>query len=550
MSDNPPQGRFAAVAQRLQALHPRLIDLSLGRLQALLDKLDHPERRLPPVVHVAGTNGKGSTCAFLRAMGEAAGQPVHVFTSPHLVRFNERIRLAGRIIDDDTLAGALDEAERINNGAPVTVFELLTATAFLLFSRVPAGLVVLEVGLGGRYDATNVIPPPAAAAITSVSMDHRDFLGTSLAAIAGEKAGIMKPGVVVATGLQAPAVRDVLRAEARSVGARLLERGRDWTILRTDAGLIYEDVAGALALPPPALPGPHQVDNAGIAIAAVRAGVRLPDDAIASGLATATWPARLQRLHGRLSAMLPYGWELWLDGGHNPGAGLALAGHLAASDQPTHLIVGMKKGKDFEQFPPPAAAPGRDHLGGDGTRPAPRHAGGRHHVRLGRGRPARPDRDRRPGRHPAARSARPRADLRQPVSRRRGAEGRRHRRHLNTGAGAPIERTPGSRRPGKEQLGQAARGALAPLSSVRPETARQPKHHQQGHADAENFQPISFFSIGSKGSTWVLFSSARRSESDMIAAPAQPASGGLMPAKNSHEISSPTQMMKPNRLTT
>ncbi len=350
MSDNPPQGRFAAVVQRLHALHPRLIDLSLGRLQALLEKLDHPERRLPPVVHVAGTNGKGSTCAFLRAIGEAAGGRVHVFTSPHLVRFNERIRLAGRIIDDDTLAAALDEAERANDGAPITVFELLTATAFLLFARVPAELVVLEVGLGGRYDATNVIPPPAAAAITSVSMDHRDFLGTSLAAIAGEKAGIMKPGVAVATGLQDTAVRAVLRAEAARAGARLLERGRDWTIIRTKAGLVYADAAGALSLPPPALPGPHQIDNAGIAVAAVRAGLRLPDAAIARGVAAATWPARLQRLHGRLAARLPPGWELWLDGGHNPDAGLALAGHLATSNQATHLIVGMKTGKDSTDF--------------------------------------------------------------------------------------------------------------------------------------------------------------------------------------------------------
>jgi dihydrofolate synthase/folylpolyglutamate synthase len=350
MSDNPPQGRFAAVVQRLHALHPRLIDLSLGRLQALLEKLDHPEHRLPPVLHVAGTNGKGSTCAFLRAIGEAAGQRVHVFTSPHLVRFNERIRLAGRIVDDDTLQAALDEAERANAGAPITVFELLTAAAFALFARVPAELVVLEVGLGGRYDATNVIAAPAAAAITSVSMDHRDFLGETLAAIAGEKAGVMKPGGIVVTGRQDDAVRAVLRAEAARVGAKLLERDRDWTITPLAGGLIYADAAGELALPPPALPGPHQLDNAGIAVAAVRAGLGLPEAAIARGLATATWPARLQRLHGRLAATLPADWELWLDGGHNPGAGLVLAEHLSASDRPVHLIVGMKKGKDSDNF--------------------------------------------------------------------------------------------------------------------------------------------------------------------------------------------------------
>ena len=350
MSDNPPQGRFAPVVQRLHALHPRLIDLSLGRLQALLDKLDHPERRLPPVVHVAGTNGKGSTCAFLRGIGEAAGWRVHVYTSPHLVRFNERIRLAGAIVDDDTLAAALDEVERTNDGAPITVFEVLTAAAFLLFSRTPAELAVLEVGLGGRYDATNVIGPPAAAAITSISFDHRDFLGDSLTGIAGEKAGVMKPGVPTATGLQQAAVRDVLRAEAERVGARLLERGRDWTIAPAATGLTYADGAGRLDLPPPALSGPHQTDNAGIAVAALRAGLRVSGNAIARGLAGAVWPARLQRLTGRLAATLPAGWELWLDGGHNPGAGVALAGYLSASGGPAHLIVGMKQGKDSADF--------------------------------------------------------------------------------------------------------------------------------------------------------------------------------------------------------
>jgi dihydrofolate synthase/folylpolyglutamate synthase len=356
MSDNPPQGRFAPVVQRLHALHPRLIDLSLFRLQSLLDKLDHPERHLPPVVHVAGTNGKGSVCAFLRAIAEAAGWRVHVFTSPHLVRFNERIRLAGRIVEDDTLAAALDEVEHKNAGAEITVFEVLTAAAFLLFSRTPADLAVLEVGLGGRYDATNVIPPPAAAVVSSISFDHRDFLGDTLTAIAGEKAGVMKPGVAVATGLQDPGVLDVLRAEAGRVGARLLERGRDWTIAPTASGLVYTDGSGTLHLPPAALAGPHQTDNAGLAVAAVRAGLALPDAAIARGIATAVWPARLQRLSGRLAAKLPPGWELWLDGGHNPGAGLVLAQHLSASDRPWHLIVGMKQGKDSADFLRPLLA--------------------------------------------------------------------------------------------------------------------------------------------------------------------------------------------------
>lgn len=352
MSDNPPQGRFSAVVQRLHGLHPQLIDLSLGRLNVLLDKLGHPERRMPPVVHVAGTNGKGSVCAFLRAIGEAVGWRVHVFTSPHLVRFNERIRLAGSIVDDETLEAALAEVERINAGAPITVFEVLTAAAFLLFARVPAELVVLEVGLGGRYDATNVIPPPAAGAITSISIDHRDFLGDTLTAIAGEKAGILKPGVPVATGVQADEALAVLRAEALRVGARLLERGREWEMRPCAGGVTFEDAAGRLDLPAPALSGPHQIDNAGIAVAALRAsGLVLPERAYGGGLAGAVWPARLQQLHGALAAGLPAGWELWLDGGHNPGAGVALAAQLEDwGDRPLYLIVGMKQGKDSAEF--------------------------------------------------------------------------------------------------------------------------------------------------------------------------------------------------------
>ncbi len=350
MSDNPPQGRFAEVVTRLQALHPKLIDLSLGRMRALLEKLGHPEERLPPMVHVAGTNGKGSTCAFLRAIAEAAGWRVHVYTSPHLVRFNERIRLAGSIVDDDTLQSALDEVERRNDGAPITVFEVLTAAALLLFSRVPAELVVLEVGLGGRFDATNVIARPASVAITSISLDHREFLGETLAAIAAEKAGILKAGVPGATGLQAPEAAAVLAAEAARVGAPLFARGREWQIRPHRGGLLYDDDRGSLVLPAPLLPGEHQWDNAGIALAALRQAFDLPEEAAAEGLLRVSWPARLQRLNGRLAALLPPASALWLDGGHNAGAGVALARHLAELDGPAHVIVGMKRGKDLGEF--------------------------------------------------------------------------------------------------------------------------------------------------------------------------------------------------------
>nr|WP_282572209.1 folylpolyglutamate synthase/dihydrofolate synthase family protein [Roseomonas acroporae] len=337
----------------MHALHPKLIDLSLGRLHRLLAALGHPERRLPPVLHVAGTNGKGSTCAFARAIAEAAGQRVHVYTSPHLVRFHERIRLAGTLVSETALLAALEEVERVNAGAPITVFEVTTAAALLLFSRVPADLLVLEVGLGGRLDATNVVDRPAACAITSISMDHMDFLGDDLGTIAAEKAGILKPGVPCATGAQDPAALAVLETTARAVGAPLLVRGRDWRVAAAPDGLRYADAGGTLDLPPPALPGPHQADNAGIAIAALRAWgpAWLTDEAIAHGLAQAEWPARLQRLRGRLAAGLPASWELWLDGGHNAGAGLALAAQFADwADRPLHLVVGMKTGKQTGEF--------------------------------------------------------------------------------------------------------------------------------------------------------------------------------------------------------
>jgi dihydrofolate synthase/folylpolyglutamate synthase len=350
-------GRSEAILERLHALHPKLIDLSLDRMQRALAALDHPERRLPPVIHVAGTNGKGSTCAFLRAIAEAAGQRVHVFTSPHLVRFHERIRLAGELVSEPMLAEAFEEAERVNAGLPITVFEITTAAAFHLFARVPADLLVLEVGLGGLYDATNVVDHPAATAIASISMDHMDFLGDRIAGIAREKAGIIKPRVPCASVRQPAEAAAVIAEVAAAAGAPLLTEGDAWHVAPTASGFRYEDAARALDLPPPALLGPHQLGNAGLAIAALRAWNPgwLSADAIARGVAGAEWPARLQRLTGRLAASLPPGTELWLDGGHNAGGGAALAAQLALwrtapEAVPIHLIVGMKGSKVVEDF--------------------------------------------------------------------------------------------------------------------------------------------------------------------------------------------------------
>lgn len=344
-------GRPGAVLERLQRLYPALIDLSLGRLEVLLARLDHPERRLPPVIHVAGTNGKGSTCASLRAIAEASGWIVHVGTSPHLVDITERFRVAGRLVSDLALTETLEEIERADAGDPITVFEVLTAAAFLLFSRHPADLAVIEVGLGGRFDATNVVPPPAACVITAISMDHEAFLGDRIEGIAAEKAGIIKPGSPVVTGHQSEPVLAVIADEAARVGAPLLVRDRDWSVQRSAAGLRYADAGGELDLPLPALLGAHQVENAGLAVAALRAsGLVVPAHGW-SGLASIEWPARLQRLTGRLAAVLPEGWELWLDGGHNPGAAAVLSEVLAGwTDRPAHLVIGMKQSKDAAGF--------------------------------------------------------------------------------------------------------------------------------------------------------------------------------------------------------
>ncbi|GBR44158.1 bifunctional folylpolyglutamate synthase/dihydrofolate synthase [Neokomagataea thailandica] len=345
------RGRPGAVLARLQALYPKLIDLSLGRLEALLARLGNPERHLPPVVHVAGTNGKGSTCANLRAIAEEAGWRVHVMTSPHLVDVTERFRVAGRLVSEDALVEVLEEVERVNDGAPITVFEVLTAAGFLLFSRNPADLVVLEVGLGGRLDASNVIPSPHMCVITPISLDHQAFLGDTLEAIAAEKAGIIKQGVPVVTAPQQPEALAVIREKAAAMNAPLYVVGQDITVSDTVDGLVYRDAFGVLPLPRPGLLGTHQALNSAGAVAALRhSGLAVPEAAYA-GIAKAVWPARLQSLHGTLAQLLPEGWELILDGGHNPGAGAALARVMTGwNDQPIHVIAGVKQSKDVGGF--------------------------------------------------------------------------------------------------------------------------------------------------------------------------------------------------------
>ena len=351
---------YEPIIARLLALHPKRIDLSLDRIQRLLDKLDHPERRLPPVIHVAGTNGKGSTVAFMRAVLEAAGKSVHVYTSPHLVRFNERFRIGapggGRLVSDAVLAAVLEECERANSSEPITVFEIETAAAFLLFARAPADVTLLEVGLGGRLDATNVIETPLACAITPVSMDHLEFLGDSIEKIAAEKAAILKRGVPAAIAPQTDAVLMVIEAEARRLRVPPRVAGEHWSVHGEHGRLVYQDDDGLLDLPLPKLGGRHQVENAGTAIATLRAaGLALPLPAFEAGIAKADWPARMQRLtQGALKALTPPESELWLDGGHNADGGRVVAAALGDIEErvprPLVLIVGMLTTKDNAGF--------------------------------------------------------------------------------------------------------------------------------------------------------------------------------------------------------
>jgi dihydrofolate synthase/folylpolyglutamate synthase len=351
---------YDPIMARLLTLHPKRIDLSLDRMWRILERLDHPERRLPPVIHVAGTNGKGSAIAFMRAMLEAAGRSVHVYTSPHLVRFNERFRLGapggGKLVGDEALAAALEECERANGTEPITVFEIETAAAFLLFARHPADVLLLEVGLGGRLDATNVIERPLACAITSVSMDHLEFLGDTLEKIAEEKAAILKPGVPAAIGRQSDDVLAAIEKQARRVRAPLRVAGEHWSVHEERGRLVYQDDDGLLDLPLPKLVGRHQLDNAGVAMAALRAaGLALPLSAFEAGVAKAEWPARMQLLtQGALKALAPAGSELWLDGGHNTEGGRVVAAALGDLEErvprPLVLVVGMLATKDAAGF--------------------------------------------------------------------------------------------------------------------------------------------------------------------------------------------------------
>ncbi len=356
----PAGGALADLQTRLLALHPKRIDLSLNRIERLLAALGHPERRLPPVIHVAGTNGKGSTVAFMRAILEAARQRVHVYTSPNLVRINERFRIGaaggGKFVADDELSAAFAECESANCGQPITVFEIETAAAFILFSRHPADVLLLEVGLGGRLDATNVVERPLASAITRVSLDHRDFLGDTIAAVASEKAGILKSGVPAAVASQVRDALTVIERQAARVKAPLMIAGEDWTATEERGRLVYQDNDGLLDMPAPKLYGRHQFENAGLALAALRAaGLKIPAPAFEAGMISVEWPARMQRLSGgRLAAKLPPESELWLDGGHNADGGRAIAAALADLEErvsrPLVMIVGMLSSKDCEGF--------------------------------------------------------------------------------------------------------------------------------------------------------------------------------------------------------
>ena len=347
------------ILQRMMALHPKIIDLTLDRVHRLLAALGHPERALPPVIHIAGTNGKGSTQAMIRAGLEAGGGRVHAYTSPHLARFHERIRLAGELISEDYLAEILEECETANAGIPITYFEITTCAALRAFARTPADWTLLEVGLGGRLDATNVVEKPRLTIITPVSIDHQQYLGETLPEIAGEKAGILKRGVPCVVGPQEEAALAVIEAKAARLGAPLLVHGQHWTAWEERGRLVFQDETGLLDLPLPVLPGPHQIDNAGAALAALR-HLGAGEAACAAAVTKAHWPARMQRLTRGPLVEAAGTCELWLDGGHNPAGGVAVAATLARMvRKPTHLVLGMLNTKDIAGYLRPVAAEAR-----------------------------------------------------------------------------------------------------------------------------------------------------------------------------------------------
>lgn len=347
--------RSDALLQRMMDFHPKIIDLTLDRVHRLLAGLGHPERSLPPVIHIAGTNGKGSTQAMIRAGLEHQGRRVHAYTSPHLAWFHERIRLAGALISETALSDLLDECIAANGGEEITFFEITTCAALLAFARTPADYTLLEVGLGGRLDATNVVDRPALTIITPVSIDHQQYLGETLAEIAGEKAGILKRGVPCVVGPQADEGLAVIEAKAARLGVPLLAHGQHWHVSTEGGRLIYQDETGLLDLPLPNLPGPHQIQNAGAALAALR-HLGADEAACEAAVTRAFWPARMQRLRqGPLVDLAP-GVELWLDGGHNPAGGEAIAATLAQMPaRPTHAICGMLNTKDIAGYLRPLA---------------------------------------------------------------------------------------------------------------------------------------------------------------------------------------------------
>lgn len=372
MNTDPPV--LTAALDRIKDLHPKVIDLSLGRIERLLTDLGSPHLKVPPVIHVAGTNGKGSTIAMMRAVLEASGYNVHVYTSPHLVSFTERIRLCGSLIDATLLAELINHVEQVNGDAPITFFEITTAAAYQAFAQIPADVLLLETGLGGRLDATNVVAHPAATVLTPISMDHMSYLGETLAEIAGEKAAIMKPGVPCVSACQSHEAASIIDRVATDLGVAVAVQDRDWTIEADPFGTVrYADENMEWSLPIPALTGPHQISNLGVALATLaRSPFAIPAFGLRAGMRQVDWPARCQKLtQGPLNLDLPMGCELWLDGGHNPSAGDAVATWLAEDPMPTVAICGMMANKDAGGYFAPLAP----HLAALATIPIPAHDG-------------------------------------------------------------------------------------------------------------------------------------------------------------------------------